>query len=118
MFKIENDKTMKISRGERRTFKIVNKNGNFNIGDTFRLTIVEKKHYENVKFQKTYVNTRDTNEMHITLEPEDTMFCDVICKEKEYWYEIKYNDTQILVGYDEEDGEKEFVLFPTANIVE
>lgn len=116
MFKIEEDKTIKISRGLRKTFKIVNKNGNFDIGDKFTLTILEKRDYNNVKFQKTYINTRDTNEMHITLEPKDTMFCEVICKEKEYWYEIRYNDTQILSGFDDEDGEKEFVLYPAAEV--
>ena len=107
------DKSIEINRGSTGTIKVINKNGNFAIGDKLKLSIVEKGNYNNVLFQKEYEITEESNVAYINLTSEDTRFCNVISKEEVYWYEIELNNSQTLVGYDSNKAKK-FIIYPEA----
>lgn len=113
MFKIDNDKTIHITRGDRGTIKLTAKSGSFSIGDKVKLSIVEKKDYNNVVFQKEYTVTEAGDDVSITLTETDTRIGEVISKPVTYWYEIEYNGDQTPISYDE-DNAKEFILYPEA----
>ena len=107
------DTDIAINRGSRGTIKLINSKGKFKVGDKFRFSIVEKNDYDNVIFQKEYTVTEESNVAYITLTKEDTTIGDVISKQKQYNYEIKYNDDVTLLGYND-DGGKIFILYPNA----
>ncbi len=117
MFKIDSDKNIEINRGDTGTIRLINKNGNFSIGDKLKISIVEKNNYQNVIFQKEFIVAQEGNEAYITLTSKDTRIGEIINKKQEYWYEIEYNGEQTLVGHDE-DGAKKFILYPEASIKE
>ena len=108
--------TIECNRGDRLTLKIVI-DTTFNENDKLKFSIVEKKNYNKVLFQRTYTILEETDEFYITLSEDDTRFSDVISKPVTYWYEIEYNDGQTLIGYDE-NGAKEFILYPEAPVKE
>lgn len=111
--RINQDKEIEINRGDRGTIKLINKRGNFNIGDKLKFSIVDKKEYNNVIFQKVFTITENGNFAYITLTKEDTTIGEVISKKKEYWYEIEYNGDLTILGFDD-DGAKKFILYPEA----
>lgn len=107
------DKTIAINRGSEGTLKLKNTKGSFSIGDKLKLSIVEVDNYENVLFQKEYEITEESEFAYITLDPDDTRFCDVISEEQTFWYEIELNDKHPLIAYDKEKGKK-FIIYPEA----
>ena len=113
MFKIDNEKSIHITRGDRGTIKLTAKNGSFSIGDKIKISIVEKKDYNNVVFQKEYTIPQESEFAYITLTETDTRIGEVINKPVTYWYEIEYNENQTPIGYDEEKA-KLFILYPEA----
>lgn len=113
MFKIDNEKSIHITRGDRGTIKLTAKNGSFSIGDKVKISIVEKKDYSNVVFQKEYTVTEEGNVFNLTLSESDTRIGEVISKPVTYWYEIEYNGNQTPISYDE-DKAKQFILYPEA----
>lgn len=104
---------IKINRGDRATIRLVSSKGKFKVGDKLKFSIVDKKNYNNVIFQKEYIVTEESNIAYITLTKEDTTIGEIISREKEYNYEIKYNDDITLLGFDDDDG-KSFILYPNA----
>lgn len=111
--KINSDKTIEINRGDSGTITLTNKSGNFNVGDVLKFSIVEKKNYNNVLFQKEYTVETQSDTFDMPLTSEDTKIGNIISKPTTYWYEIEYNGNQTLIGYDE-NGAKEFILYPEA----
>ena len=111
--KISSDKVIEINRGDRGTLKLINKTGKFEIGDKLKFSIIDKKEYNNLIFQKEYIVTENSNVTYITLTKKDTTIGDVISKKKEYWYEIEYNGDLTILGFDD-DGAKKFILYPEA----
>ncbi len=111
--RINENKSIEINRGDAGTIKLTNKNGNFNVGDTIKFSIVERKNYNIVMFQKKYVVEEESDTFYLTLTSEDTKIGDIISKPTTYWYEIEYNGNQTLIGYDD-SGAKEFILYPEA----
>lgn len=111
--KINTNKSIEINRGDAGTIVLKNKSGNFEIGDTIKFSVVEKKNYNKVVLQKEYTINTQGNTFNIVLDSEDTRFGDIISKPVIYWYEIEYNGNQTLIGYDE-NGAKEFILYPEA----
>ena len=86
----------------------------FQIGETLRMKVFERKHCEKVVLEKDFLITRAATEAQIYLSGEDTRIGELISKPANYWYEIELNpDTnpQTIVGYDE-NGPKIFRLFP------
>lgn len=111
--RINEDKSIEINRGDAGSITITNKNGNFNIGDTIKFSIVEKKNYNKVAFQKEYTINEEKETFEIGLTSEDTKIGPIISQPVTYWYEIEYNGNQTLIGYDE-NGAKKFILYPEA----
>lgn len=107
------DKSIEINRGDKGTIKVINKNGSFSIGDKLKFSIVERGNYNNILFQKEYEINEESSIAYIYLNPEDTRFSDVISSKEEFWYEIEYNDSQTLIGFDS-DKAKKFIVYPEA----
>ena len=107
------DKTIEINRGEQSSLRLINKNGNFNIGDKLKLSIVEKGNYENVLFQKEIEVIEENNIIFFPFESDDTRFCNILSKEETFWYELELNDSKPLIAYDSNKGKK-FIIYPEA----
>ena len=113
MIVIDKDKNITLNRGDRATIKLTSSGSNFKSGDKLRFSIVDKRDYNNVVFQKDYPITEDTNTVYITLTKENTTIGPIISRPKEYWYEIEYDGDMTIVGYDS-NGAKKFTLLPEA----
>ena len=118
MFKINNDKSIYITRGDTGIIEFGATDGDssyvFGPDDIIRFQVFEKKHHENVVIRKEIKVTDDTDIITISLTKDDTKIGEIINKPVDYWYEIELNpDTtpQTLIGYDD-DGPKVFRLFP------
>lgn len=118
MFKIDNNKTIHITRGDIGTIEFSIMNGeepyNFTIGDIVRFGLFAKGNMDNLIFQKDIEVEESTDKIDIELTPEDTKIGGIINKPVSYWYEIQLNpDTnpQTIIGYDEL-GAKIFKLYP------
>lgn len=119
MFVINEDKSIYVTRGDVLFFNVsaAYRDGTaytFNIGDTVRIRVYEKKACENVVISKDFLITAAAETVEIFLDERDTKIGDVISKPVDYWYEIELNpgeNPQTLVGYDD-DGAKIFRLFP------
>lgn len=97
MLRIE-DKKIHINRGERATIRLKRKDEQFKTGDTIKFSIVDKRDYNNVYFQKEYQTQEVSDYIDITLMPEDTRFAEIKKDFLEYRYEIEYNNVITLLG--------------------
>ena len=118
MFKINDDKSIYVTRGDAASFVLnLQANGEaytLKEGEVVRMKVFEKGGCECVVIQKDFVAKTPTDSIDISLDSKDTKIGDTISKPKDYWYEIELNpDTkpQTIIGYDE-DGAKVFRLFP------
>lgn len=118
MFKVNNDKSIYVTRGDILAFKVTadyyGENYVFKAGDIVRMKVFEKKGCDCVMLQKDFIVESDTEEVTIQLTGSDTKFGELIHKPKDYWYEVELNpltNPQTIIGYDE-DGAKVFRLFP------
>lgn len=118
MFVINEDNSIYVTRGDAINFTIgADDNGkpySFQVGDVVRIKVYEKKNCENVVLQKDFAVTEITQKVDIYLSEADTKIGETISKPKVYWYEIELNpfdNPWTIIGYDE-DGAKEFRLFP------
>ena len=126
MFTINEDNSIYATRGDVVFFSVkakdidTNQPFTFTPGDVLRVKVYAKKNAENVVLSKDFVVTKDTEEVMILLDGNDTKFGDVISKPVDYWYEIELNpDTypQTIIGYNE-DGAVLFKLFPEGDDIE
>ena len=125
MFKINDDLSINITRGDTAVFTVnalneAGENHLFQKGDVVRIKVTEKKACENVIFQKDFAVEEETEQVELTLTEEDTKIGEVISKPTDYWYEIELNPSinpQTIIGYDE-DGAKVFKLFPEGKDLE
>ena len=118
MFTINDDLSIYATRGDTVFFTVTaEENGvtyYFEAGDVLRMKIFGKKDAESVVLEKCFPVTARTDKFTILLTEDDTKFCEVISKPRDYWYEIELNpftNPQTIIGYDE-DGAKVFRLFP------
>lgn len=118
MFKVNNDMSIYVTRGDILAFKVTadyyGENYVFKAGDIVRMKVFEKKGCDCVMLQKDFIVESDTEEVTIQLTGSDTKFGELIHKPKDYWYEVELNpltNPQTIIGYDE-DGAKVFRLFP------
>ena len=118
MFKVNNDLSIYVTRGDMGAFDLaVDAGGNaytFKPGCVVRIKVFEKKGCDCVVLQKDFVVTETADSVELSLTSKDTKIGGVIHKPKDYWYEIELNPLsapQTVVGYDE-DGPKLFRLFP------
>lgn len=115
MIEIEG-KTIRISRGDSATIKLTiplsdTENYEFQVGDKVQFRVFEKKNYNNVFLDKEINIEEITSVIDICLTEKDTSIGEVINKPVTYWYEISLNETQTVVGYDDE-GPAELILYP------
>jgi hypothetical protein len=118
MFKIDEDLSINVTRGDAGTITLTaqSENGNhiFRNGDLVRLKVFEKKACENVVLQTDVHVTTDTEAVLIHLTGHNTTIGEEISKPVDYWYEVELNpltNPQTIIGYDE-DGAKIFRLYP------
>ena len=97
------DREISINKGDRATIRLKRKDGNFEIGDKIKFSIIDKGNYNNVMLQKTFTITEQSEYAYITLTKEDMTFGDVKNNSKEYRYEIEYNNDITLIGANEND---------------
>lgn len=84
----------------------------FLVGDVVKLNIYERKGYDKEPVKSIEVSvTKEGNEVQIPITEEDSTFGEIPNKEKVYWYDISLNEAYTVVGFDE-DGEKEFIMYP------
>lgn len=118
MLKINDDKSIYITRGDAGVFTVTaTEDGTphtFVEGDVVRFKVFEKKGCDCVVLQKDFPVEAATESVQIWLTGEDTKIGELISKPKDYWYEVELNPEtvpQTIVGYDE-DGAKVLKLFP------
>ncbi len=118
MFKINEDKSIYLTRGDVANITVgANLDGQpytFKVGDVVRIKVMKRKDCNVVLLQKDVEVLEETQAVSIFLEKEDTKIGDFINKPTNYWYEVELNPEttpQTIIGYDE-DGEKQFVLYP------
>jgi len=119
MFKVKEDLSIHITRGDIGILEITAKNEDesdyiFKIDDVIRLGIFEKKKFNLIKKQKDITVQEETTTVQIYLNKEDTTIGDIINTPVDYWYEVQLNpetNPQTIIGYDE-NGAKIFRLYP------
>ena len=121
MFKVNEDKSIHITRGDAGVFDVSAENGSrpymFQPGDVIRVNVFERKDCDSVVLQKDFPVEAETSYVRVYLTSEETKIGETINKPKAYWYEIVLNpDTypQTIVGYDDY-GAKLFTLYPEGN---
>lgn len=125
MFIINDDNSIYLTRGDVASIEVCANISEtepyvFKTGDVVRLTIVEKKNYDNVVLKKDVVVEEEAFSVNIVLTRNDTKIGGIINKPVDYWYEIELNpDTvpQTFIGHDV-DGPKIFRLFPEGDDVD
>lgn len=118
MFKINEDKTIHLTRGDAATITLSVMNGNepyaFKQGDVVRFKVCERKACHSIALQKDFPTTVGSTEVIIQLTSKETKIGEIISKPVDYWYEVELNpeaQTQTIIGYDE-DGGKILRLYP------
>jgi hypothetical protein len=118
MYKIYDDKSIHLTRGDAMAFDFMVSTGGANCifrpGEVVRFKVFEKKSCHCVALQKDFPVTEAAEAVEIALTGKDTKIGDIISKPKDYWYEIELNpetDPCTVVGHDE-DGAKVFRLYP------
>jgi len=119
MFKVKEDLSIHITRGDIGLLEITAKNEDgsdytFKVDDVIRLGIFEKKKFDSIKKQKDITVQEETTTVKISLNKEDTTIGDIINTPIDYWYEVQLNpetNPQTIIGYDE-NGAKIFRLYP------
>lgn len=119
MFKVKEDLSIHITRGDIGLLEITAKNEDgsdytFKVNDVIRLGIFEKKKFDSIKKQKDITVQEETTTVKISLNKEDTTIGDIINTPIDYWYEVQLNpetNPQTIIGYDE-NGAKIFRLYP------
>lgn len=116
----EADNSIYVTRGDALVFGVTMTDDekepqNFLPGDVVRLKVYGKKNPSHVVLQKDLRVVDETESVSIYISSEETKFDNEISKPKVYWYDVELNpdeDTQTIIGFDEESGAKLFKLFP------
>ena len=88
----------------------------FEIGDIIRFTVKEKYSEPTFVLRKDVeVTDENTTVVDIELSQSDTTIGDLIDKPKKYVYDVALNEDITIIGYDEEEGPKYFILYPEAS---
>lgn len=90
----------------------------FSVGDVIRLNIYNKNGYNReILKEKEITITEECEEVDINITEEDSTFGAISNKEITYWYDVTLNRDNTVVGYDEE-GAKEFIMYPAKGLNE
>lgn len=108
--------TIKISRGDNAAilFSCNDKQGNpytFTQGETIQFRVFQKNGYDDEAIlSKECEVEEDTEVVEIELTSDDTTIGNPINAPKIYWYEISINETNTVIGY--ENDPALFILLP------
>lgn len=116
MIKIDEDKTIHITRGDATNslnkLTISYEDYEFKQNDKLKLVVVEKKGYtEKIVFEKEQTIQSASSSVDFTLTSTDTKSFPLENKKKTYWYDIRLNDDTTIIGYDEESA-KRLIVYP------
>lgn len=119
MLKIDDEKTIHVTRGDSGTIVITaqdieNNDYIFQTNDLLRLKVMKKNNVEEIVLIKDVTVASDTTRVDIELTSQDTKIGDYINKPNTYWYEVELNpndNSTTIIGYDE-NGPKKFKLYP------
>lgn len=90
----------------------------FQIGDKVTFNIYEKNGYGKEPLMTKEVEvTEASDSVNIVLNENDTTFGNPVNKETIYWYDITLNNSLTVVCYNE-DGAKEFIVYPAKGVDE
>lgn len=114
MLKIKN-KNIYLNRGDAVNIQVACNNATFEKNDYIKFYIMEQDKAQNVLFEKKFTIEADSNTVNIALTSDETK---TICPAfdtgyKTFWYEIEYNGSITLMGYDD-NGAKLLVIYPEA----
>lgn len=111
------DNEIHITRGDKALIDLIipiNKEENylFQPGDIITFGVYEEgKMEEDALIHKEIKINEVTDVCKIELTSEDTKIGELINENKEYWYEVIYNNDQTVIGYDKY-GAKLFIVYP------
>ena len=119
MIKIDEEKTIHLTRGDTATIVVTAQNDDgsnyeFQKGDTLRLKVMSKKKVEEIVLTKDIIIDSNKESVEIELTSDETRIGDYINKPVTYWYEVELNpdnNSTTIIGYDE-NGPKQFKLYP------
>lgn len=119
MIKIDEEKTIHLTRGDKATIIISaqdfsGQDYKFLKNDIIRLKVMSKGNVENIVLVKEVEVESDTTLVNIELMSEETRIGDYINKPVTFWYEVELNpdsNSTTIIGYDD-DGPKKFKLYP------
>lgn len=119
MIKIDEEKTIHLTRGDSATIVVTAQNDDgsnyeFQKGDTLRLKVMSKKKVEEIVLTKDIIIDSNKESVEIELTSDETRIGDYINKPITYWYEVELNpdnNSTTIIGYDE-NGPKQFKLYP------
>lgn len=119
MLKVDNEKKIHITRGDIGTLVVSAKNNDesdytFQKDDVVQLKVMEKQNVSNIILKKETTVSEESTTIDINLTKDDTRIGDLINAPVKYWYEVELNPDSnpiTILGYDE-NGPKEFILYP------
>lgn len=119
MIKIDEEKTIHLTRGDTATIVITaqDNSGNdyeFKKSDIIRLKVMTKSDVKTIVLTKDVKIEEDKTSIEFELTSDETRIGDYINKPVTYWYEVELNpdnNSTTIIGYDE-DGPKKFKLYP------
>lgn len=115
MFNIENNK-LYFTRGDTITFNLSIDGYVFQPNDKIAFRIYNKGKLNCEPLSETIVIIEETSAVaKIILSSEATKIGNIVSKPVEYWYEVELNDSQTVIGYDDE-GPKTILLYPEGEI--
>lgn len=120
MYQINEDLSIYVTRGDAvlLNVKANDKEGKpytFKPGDNVRFKVYKKKKVTEVLLDKLFTIETATQEVQVYLSGNETKFDEPINKPTTYWYEVVLNEDtepQTIIGYDQEEGAKLFILLP------
>ena len=111
MFNIK-DNTLYFTRGDTVSLNLSIEGYMFQPEDKIAFRIYDKNRL-NLKFLSEVVTIVEESAamIKITLPSEATRIGKIVNKPVEYWYEVELNDSQTVIGYDD-NGPKIVVIYP------
>lgn len=120
MFTIDDDLTIKVTRGDSIAFSLSAEQDDtgfphtFYSGDVLRIKVFRRKDCEQILLQKDFTVEDEALSVDLFIDGDEIKFGEIINKPVDYWYEVELNpdtEPQTIVGYDD-DGPKIFRLYP------
>lgn len=111
MFDIKNT-TILFTRGDEISFDIELEEGFFEVGDIVRFAIYKEHQIKDKPvFYKTFEINEKSDTMTIDLTSSETEIGEMKNSDEKYWYEIKLNGNNTLIGY-KKDQIAQLIVLP------